>query len=237
VRLGNRRGRRSIPFQMDRTLKGGDFSASERAALYRAISARRDVRADFSPDPIDDDVLERVLGAAHQAPSVGLSQPWRFIVVRDLATRRSVHQAFSRANAAAIAAYDEATADRYRALRLEGILGAPVNVCVTCDDDPRRGNGLGRKTIPETARYSTVCAIQNLWLAARVEGLGVGWVSIIEPMDVRRILAIPNHVAVVAYLCIGHVADFATLPDLERDRWETRTALSDVVDYERYGGT
>jgi 5,6-dimethylbenzimidazole synthase len=217
-------------------MASADFTAAERAALYRAIALRRDVRAEFTPEPVDADQLLRVLAAAHQAPSVGLSQPWRFIVVRDPATRRAVHDAFLRANAAAAAAYADETAERYRALRLAGILQAPVNICVTCDDDPARGSGLGRRTMPETARYSTVCAIQNLWLAARVEGLGVGWVSIVDPGDLRSILAIPEHVAVVGYLCVGHVAAFAPLPDLERDAWEKRTALAEVVDYERYCG-
>jgi 5,6-dimethylbenzimidazole synthase len=218
------------------TAIGSDFNADERAALYRAIALRRDVRAEFVADPIDDEVLERVLGAAHQAPSVGLSQPWRFIVVRDQATRLAVHDAFTRANLDATTAYAPDVAERYRRLRLAGILDAPVNLCVTCDDDPSRGNGLGRVTMPEAVRYSTVCAIQNLWLAARVEGLGVGWVSIVEPGDLRRLLAIPERLTVVAYLCIGHVAEFAPVADLERDRWERRLPLRDVVDYERYGG-
>ncbi len=214
-----------------------DFTPAERAALYRAIALRRDVRAEFLPDPIGHDVLARVLEAAHQAPSVGLSQPWRFIIVRDLATRRRAHEAFTRANAQAAEAYDVATATRYRALKLAGILNAPVNVCVTCDDDPKRGNGLGRRTMPETARYSTVCAIQNLGLAARVEGLGVGWVSIVEPAELRALLGIPTRVAIVAYLCVGRVAAFAPVADLERDHWEARVALADVLDYERYGGS
>jgi 5,6-dimethylbenzimidazole synthase len=217
-------------------MSGNDFTSAERAALYRAIALRRDVRAEFLPDPVADDVLARVLGAAHQAPSVGLSQPWRFIVVRDRATRRAVHAAFTRANAEAATTYGPADAERYRGLRLAGILDAPVNICVTCDDTPARGNGLGRRAMPETARYSTVCAIQNLWLAARVEGLGVGWVSILDQVDQRTLLAIPEPLAVVAYLCVGHVAAFAPVADLERDRWEARVALADVVDYERYGG-
>ncbi len=213
-----------------------DFSLDERAALYRAIALRRDVRAEFLPDPVDDDVLTRILGAAHRAPSVGLSQPWRFIVVRDRQTRGAVHAAFSRANEAAAAAYDPETSEEYRALRLAGILDAPVNICVTCDDRPPAGRGLGRRTMPETARYSSVCAVQNLWLAARVEGLGVGWVSIVDPDDIRRLLGIPDEIAIVAYLCVGHVRTFAPVADLERDGWEARLPLRDVVDYERYGG-
>jgi 5,6-dimethylbenzimidazole synthase len=214
---------------------GEDFSLAEREALYRAIALRRDVRAEFLPTPVADDVLARILGAAHQAPSVGLSQPWRFIVVREAATRAAVHAAFTRANEAAAATYDSDRALRYRDLRLAGILDAPVNVCVTCDDDPARGSGLGRQTMPETARYSTVCAIQNLWLAARVEGIGVGWVSIVRPDELRAILEIPPEIAVVGYLCIGHVAQFAPVADLERDGWETRVPLDEVVDRERYG--
>jgi len=213
-----------------------DFTAAERAALYRAIALRRDVRAGFTTEPIDDAMLARVLGAAHQAPSVGLSQPWRFIVVRDPATRHAMHEAFARANATAAGNYEPATAQHYRTLRLAGLQHAPVNICVTCDDEPARGNGLGRRTMPEMARYSTVCAIQNLWLAARVEGLGVGWVSIVDPAEVRASLGIPERVAIVGYFCVGHVASFATVPDLERDAWERRTPLADVVDFERYGG-
>ena len=213
-----------------------DFSVAEREAVYRAIAARRDVRANFTSDEISRNVLMRILGAAHRAPSVGLSQPWRFIVIRDLATRKAVHAAFLAANASAAAMYDGERAEQYANLRLEGILDAPLNICVTCDDDPARGAGLGRQTMPETAAYSTVCAIQNLWLAARAEGVGVGWVSIIEPQALRRILTIPQHLRIVAYLCAGYVDRFADEPDLVRAGWEVRAPLADVVDYERYAG-
>jgi 5,6-dimethylbenzimidazole synthase len=213
-----------------------DFSPAERSVLYRAIALRRDVRAEFLPDAIPDDVLTRVLDAAHHAPSVGLSQPWRFIVVRDLAKRRAIHDAFTEASDEAAAEYAPADAEHYRSLRLAGILDAPVNICVVCDDDPERGRRLGRATMPETSRYSTVCAIQNLWLAARVEGLGVGWVSIIKPQALRQRLGIPERLTVVAYLCVGYVSKFATIADLERDGWEQRVAVADVVDFEYYGG-
>lgn len=209
------------------------FAVSERAAVYRAMRSRRDVRADFVSDDVPADVLTRVLEAAHQAPSVGLSQPWRFIVVRDLASRRRVHAAFEEANAAA-AIYPGVRGELYARLQLQGILEAPVNLCIVCDDDPQRGHGLGRQTMPETARYSTVCAIQNLWLAARIEELGVGWVSIIDPRVLHRLLEIPEHLTVVAYLCIGYVRAFADEPDLIRAGWEARLPLKDVVDQERY---
>ena len=211
-----------------------DFSLAERDALYRAIAQRRDVRAEFSPDPVDDDVLRRVLGAAHQAPSVGLSQPWRFLVIRERARRIAVHAIFERANEKAANAYRGNTAARYRDLRLAGIVDAPLNICVTCEDDTSRGGGLGRQTMPEATSYSTVCAIQNLWLAARVEGLGVGWVSILDPLELRALLAIPERARIIAYLCVGYVTHFAPVADLERDRWERRAALEEVVDYEEY---
>jgi 5,6-dimethylbenzimidazole synthase len=217
-----------------RPANGSGFSAAERAAVYRAIGSRRDVRADFIGDTVPDDVLDRVLAAANLAPSVGLSQPWRFIVVRDLASRTRVRAAFEAANATASAAYTGEELERYARLTLQGILEAPVNICVVCDDDPQRGHGLGRQTMPETARYSTVCAIQNLWLAARVEGLGVGWVSIIDPRELREIFDIPERLTIVAYLCVGYVRDFADEPDLLRAGWETVLPLSEVVDQERY---
>lgn len=209
------------------------YSRAERAAIYRAIGERRDVRSRFTSEPVPDDLLLRVLGAAHRAPSVGLSQPWRFLVIREPRTRREVHALFERANARAASVYAGERAERYRGLRLAGILDAPVNVCVVCDDDPERGAGLGRQTVPETARYSTVCAIQNLWLASRAEGLGVGWVSILDPAELRRTLAIPDRFALVAYLCLGFTTGFAGEPDLERAGWESRLALEDVVAYER----
>lgn len=218
-------------------MESDGFSAAERAAVYRAIESRRDVRAEFIDTPVDEATLTRVLGAAHRAPSVGLSQPWRFIVISNLETRRSAHAAFERANVAASETYgDPREAAVYRNLRLAGILEAPLNICVTCDDEPSRGRGLGRRTMPEMARYSTVCAIENLWLAARVEGLGIGWVSIIDPATIRNLLDIPDAVTIVAYLCVGFVRTFAETADLERDKWEGRLPLAEVVDYERYGG-
>jgi len=145
-----------------------------------------------------------------------------------------VRDAFAAANVTAAQAYSGEQRERYEGLTLEGILEAPVNICVVCDDDPQRGHGLGRQTMPETARYSTVCAIQNLWLAARVEGIGVGWVSIIDPRELHAIFEIPERLTIVAYLCAGYVRDFAAEPDLLRAGWETMLPLSEVVDRERY---
>ncbi|MGP6156568.1 MAG: 5,6-dimethylbenzimidazole synthase [Vulcanimicrobiaceae bacterium] len=212
-----------------------DFSPAERAAVYRVIRSRRDVREQFVGDDVSEVLLARVLEAAHCAPSVGFSQPWRFIVVRELATRTAVYEAFLAANDAASRIYSGARAEHYRALRLQGILSAPVNICVVCEQKPERGNGLGRQTMPETVNYSTVCAIQNLWLAARVEGLGVGWVSIAEPQALRDIFCVPATAGIVAYLCLGFVSAFRDEPDLQRADWERRLPLEDVIHRERYG--
>jgi 5,6-dimethylbenzimidazole synthase len=213
----------------------GRFSDAERAAVYRAIFERRDVRAEFVADPIPDDVFARVLDAAHHAPSVGFMQPTRFIVVRERATRERVHAAFARANALASQTYAGDERAAYDALKLAGILEAPLNVCVLCETETPRGRGLGRQTMPETALYSSVCAVQNFWLAARAEGVGVGWVSIVDPSDLRAILGVPDRIAIVAYLCVGYVRSFNETPDLERARWESRAKLDEFVFAERYG--
>lgn len=205
------------------------FSESEKAAVYRVLRERRDVRAGYLPQPMEDAVLHRVLAAAHQAPSVGFMQPWRFIVVRNKALRTSVHGIFQRANAAAAATYSGDLGELYGRLKLEGLLEAPQHLCVVCDHTTERGHQLGRQTMPETSIYSVVCAIQNLWLAARAEGIGVGWVSIVDPAAIKGLLRIPAAAQLVAYLCLGYVEEFADLPDLERDGWEKRADLVSLV--------
>ena len=210
------------------------FSEIERAAVYRVIAERRDVRRGFSDRPLPDELLQRLLAAAHCAPSVGLMQPSRFIVIRDVAKRRAVHDIFTEANARAAAIYEGAQRDQYAALKLEGILEAPQNLCIVCDTQNERGHKLGRQTMPETAAYSTVCAVQNLWLAARAEGVGVGWVSILDPIRLRTILEIPDHILPVAYLCVGYVDQFASEPELERSGWEKRVPLETAVCYDTY---
>jgi 5,6-dimethylbenzimidazole synthase len=212
------------------------FDDSERDAIYRVIRARRDVRNGFLPQPLPHPLLTRLLKAAHEAPSVGLMQPSRFIVVRSLAIRRQVHGAFLNANQQALTRYQGALRDQYAGLKLEGILDAPQNLCILCEPQSEQGHGLGRQTMPETAVYSTVCAIQNLWLAARAEGVGVGWVSIVSPEALRSILNIPAHIMPVAYLCLGYVDSFGSEPELERLGWEKRSPLEGVVFEETYTG-
>jgi 5,6-dimethylbenzimidazole synthase len=210
------------------------FNEAERAAVYRVIAERRDVRRGFLDVPLPGDLIGRLLTAAHCAPSVGLMQPSRFIVIRDYCIREAVHEIFEAANRRALDAYNGEQAERYSGLKLEGILEAPQNLCVLCDSGSERGQRLGRQTMPETAIYSTVCAIQNLWLAARSEGVGVGWVSILDPAKLRHLLNIPDHLTLVAYLCLGYVEGFASEPDLERFGWERRVDLKTVVSFDRY---
>jgi 5,6-dimethylbenzimidazole synthase len=214
--------------------KAAGFDVHERLGVYRAIRERRDVRRGFLPEPLPDDVLSRLLEAAHSAPSVGLMQPWRFILVRDLVVRRAIHKIFLDANQEAQAAYEGERQQNYAGMKLEGILEAPQNLCVVCDSQSSQGHRLGRHTMPETAVYSAVCAVQNLWLAARAEGIGVGWVSILEPNLLRSALKIPDEITPVAYLCLGYVDAFAGEPDLERFGWEKRTPLKSVLSFDAY---
>jgi 5,6-dimethylbenzimidazole synthase len=218
---------------MEMTRASG-FDENEARAVYRAIRERRDVRRGYLPQPLPDDLLYRLLEAAHNAPSVGLMQPWRFIVVKSLAVRQAVHQIFLDANEQARSAYDGEQQQIYAAMKLEGILEAPQNLCVVCDPESTQGHRLGRLTMPETALYSAVCAVQNLWLAARAEGIGVGWVSILDLCLLRSALNIPQHITPVAYLCLGYVDQFAVEPDLERAGWERRTPISSVVSFDSY---
>jgi 5,6-dimethylbenzimidazole synthase len=210
------------------------FNESENRAVYRAIRERRDVRRGFLPEPMPDELLYRLLEAAHNAPSVGLMQPWRFIVVRSLDVRRAVHQIFLDTNRQALQTYSSDQQQIYDGLKLEGILEAPQNLCVVCDSESSQGHRLGRHTMPETALYSAVCAVQNLWLAARAEGIGVGWVSILDPDLLRTALKIPPRITPVAYLCLGYVDGFAAEPDLERSGWEKRTPLRSVLSFDKY---
>ena len=210
------------------------FTASEREAVYRAILERRDCRR-FLPDPIPDDVVARLLVAAHHAPSVGFMQPWNFVVIRSIEVRGRIKSAFERANARASDLFTGERGASYRALKLEGIMEAPLNLCVTCDRSRHGPVVLGRTSQPETDLYSTVCAVQNLWLAARVEEVGVGWVSIIDPADLRAILGIPDTVVPVAYLCLGRVAEFPALPDLQLHGWLDRIDLAPLVFEDRWG--
>jgi len=206
-----------------------EFSATERDAVYKTIFKRRDVRGQFLPDPIPDAVLARLLRAAHHAPSVGFMQPWDFIVVRDLAVRQQVRNAFEIANIEAAEMFEDDRQKSYRRLKLQGIVEAPIGICVTCDRSRTGSVVLGRTHQADMDLFSAVCAVQNLWLAARVENIGVGWVSIIKPDDLRAALGIPASIQPIAYLCVGYVTHFLQKPELETSGWLPRTPLSDAV--------
>ena len=205
------------------------FDERERQALYDIINARRDVRSEFRPDPINPATLRRILAAAHAAPSVGFMQPWSFLLIRDPNRRAGVHAAFLRANAEAREMFDGDRKALYRSLKLEGILTSPLNICVICDRTRGGKVVLGRTHNRDMDIYSTVCAVQNLWLAARAEGVGIGWVSIFRPQDLRGLLGIPDHAEIVAYLCAGYVDELYPRPELEARGWRQRLELESVI--------
>ena len=213
---------------------GKDFSQDEKNGFYKAVFSRRDVRSHFTSEIIDDKILSRILNAAHHAPSVGFSQPWNFILIKNLETRKKIKNSFDAERIRSSNLIDDPKRSKYLSLRLEGILDSAVNICVTYDPSKFGPFVIGRSSIPETGIYSVCCAIQNLWLAARTEGIGLGWVSILSNDELKKSLEIPEHVVPVAYLCLGHVSEFAQKPDLEATGWLPRLDLKDVVFYEKW---
>lgn len=211
-----------------------DFSQDEKNGFYKAVFSRRDVRSHFTSEPIDDKTLSRILNAAHHAPSVGFSQPWNFVLIKNLETRDKIKKSFDAERIHSSNLIEDPKRSKYLALRLEGIIDSAVNVCVTYDPSKFGPFVIGRSSIPETGIYSVCCAIQNLWLAARTEGIGLGWVSILSNDELKKTLEIPEHVVPVAYLCLGHVSEFAQRPDLETAGWLPRLDLKDVVFYEKW---
>ena len=208
------------------------YPEEAREIVHRVIAQRRDIRR-FRPDDIPDAVLERVLAAAHRAPSVGLMQPWRLIVIRDLATRTAVRRLAQRERLRQAERFD-ARAREFLDKKIEGVVEAPLGVCVCCDHGDPDAEILGRGTIQETDIYSTCCAIENLWLAARAEGLGVGWVSFYRPADLCALLGIPARVDPIAYLCVGWPDERPVRPSLEASGWSSRLPLQAVLMHERW---
>ncbi len=211
------------------------FTPEARDAVYHAIFSRRDVRGQFLPTPVPDEVLSRILTAAHHAPSVGFMQPWNFLVVRAQDAKRRVHDAFARAHAEAADMFQDEKRAMYQRLKLEGILEAPVGICITCDRERTGPVVLGRTHMKTMDLYSSVCAVQNLWLAARAEGLGVGWVSIFHQADLQQALAIPRNITPIAYLCVGYVSHFHDRPELETAGWLPRLPMEELVYFEQWG--
>jgi 5,6-dimethylbenzimidazole synthase len=210
------------------------ITQQERNDFYKVLYGRRDVRSEFLPDSVADEVLERILQAAHHAPSVGFSQPWNFILLRDQQIKQSIHRLHQEANAEAAEMFADKRQQDYRQIKLAGILDAPINICITCDRERGGSVVLGKTHQPEMDIYSTVCAVQNLQLAARAENIGVGWVSIMDKQKLKSLLKIPERIEVVAYLCIGHVSQFYDEPELQVKGWKDRTDLAGLVSTDQW---
>jgi 5,6-dimethylbenzimidazole synthase len=211
-----------------------DFTEEEKKGFYKAIYSRRDVRSHFISKPIEDDILSKILHAAHHAPSVGFSQPWNFILVKDIKTKNKIKESFEAEKNRSAQLVEEPKRSKYISFKLEGILESPVNICVTYDPTKFGPFVIGRSSIPEAGLYSVCCAIQNLWLSARTEGIGLGWVSILSNDTLKEVLELPEHVIPVAYLCLGYVDEFTEKPDLEIAGWLPRLDLKDVVYFEKW---
>jgi 5,6-dimethylbenzimidazole synthase len=200
------------------------FGQAFRDEFEELLAWRRDVRH-FKTDPVPVDLVEHLLDLTSLAPSVGNAQPWRFVSVDEPARRAAIIENFSQANAAALSNYDGERAELYARLKLAGLREAPRHFAVFCDETTAQGSGLGRLTMPETLRYSTVLAIHTLWLAARARGLGLGWVSIIDPAQATATLDVPASWRFVAYLCLGFPAGDHIEPELQRKGWQSREAV------------
>ena len=198
------------------------FDQAFQAQLASLFEWRRDVRR-FRTDPLPPGQLEELLHIADGAPSVGLSQPWRFVTVDEPWRRAAIRENFARCNAAALDAQDQGRATLYAKLKLAGLERAPVQLAVCVDPAPAQGHGLGRATQPETAAYSAVLAVHTLWLAARARNVGVGWVSILDPAQALAALEVPATWRLIAYLCIGYPETPSRTPELEQAGWETRS--------------
>jgi nicotinate-nucleotide--dimethylbenzimidazole phosphoribosyltransferase len=228
---GSVKGAESTAASIENALKittRHEFDVEQKQGVYRAIYSRRDIRS-FLNHPIEEEKLHRILKAAHHAPSVGFMQPWNFIVVRSDEIKQQLHDAAAKEVQVAGSYFEGERALLYPKLKLEGILEAPVTICFTCNPIRDGEHVLGRNTIPETDAYSVACAIQNLWLAARAEGLGVGWVSFYKKQDVRKILNIPPHIEPIGLLSVGYTDQFQEQPLLETVGWNKRLPLDKVI--------
>ncbi|WP_448569276.1 5,6-dimethylbenzimidazole synthase [Thalassotalea ganghwensis] len=211
-----------------------NITEQEKAALYKVIYSRRDVRKNFIDKPIPDAIIKRILNAGHHAPSVGFMQPWDFILVQDAETKQTIKQGYEIAREESSKQFSDDKQETYKSFKLEGILEAPLGICVTCD---RSRNGpvvIGKTIKPEMDLYSTVCAIQNMWLAARAENIGLGWVSIIHDSTLREALKIPSNIDIIAYLCLGYVSEFYDKPELEALGWLPRQDIEELIHVERW---
>ncbi|HTD21800.1 MAG TPA: 5,6-dimethylbenzimidazole synthase [Terriglobales bacterium] len=204
------------------------FDQHFRSQFEDLLKWRRDVRH-FRTDPVDPQLIEHLIALASLAPSVGYSQPWRFVLVESSEPRESIRENFELSNQQALNAYSGEKAQLYAKLKLAGLRDAPVHLAVFLDQHTESGSGLGRMTMPETLEYSAVLAVYTLWLAARSHGLGVGWVSILDPAKVNASLNIPEHWKLIAYLCIGYPQEDHSVPELLRNGWEAKLPTPDIL--------
>ena len=192
------------------------------------------MRSHFLSKEIPEDCLKRILNAAHHAPSVGFMQPWDFIIVRSLEIRQQILDNFNEENGKASENYEGEQKELYNSLKLQGILESPLNICITCDRTRGGPNVLGRNSIIEMDLFSSCLAVQNLWLAARAEGVGIGWVSILDQNELSKILLLPENVYPVAYLCMGYVSEFLDQPELEMKKWRQRLDLNELIHHDQW---
>jgi 5,6-dimethylbenzimidazole synthase len=205
-----------------------EFTQAFRDQLAELFAWRRDVRR-FRPDPVAPELIRRLLDQTGLAPSVGLSEPWRFVMVESEPARAAALTNFEAANAEALDGYSSDQAQLYATLKLSGMRDAPVQIAIFCDEETPQGSGLGAQTMPEMRRYSVVCAVMQLWLAARAEGLGAGWVSILDPDRLARDIAVPESWRLIAYLCLGWPEEEHSDAELERVGWEDRLGVDNRI--------
>ena len=201
------------------------FDETFRKTFRDLVLWRRDVRR-FRTDPVPEKLLDDLIELATHAPSVGLSQPWRFVKVNSPERRRAVWESFAKANERALGGYEGEQKATYTNLKLAGMKEAPIHLAVFSDESTATGSGLGRQTMPETLRYSVVAAVQTMWLGARAEGLGMGWVSILDPAEVKNVLDVPPEWTLIGHFCVGYPQDESDIPTLETDGWESRAPVT-----------
>ena len=214
-------------------MKNKYFTSQEQQSLQDIMRHRRDVRGNrFTDEPLSDSVVQQILQVAEISPSVGFSQPWEFVIIRDQQTKQSVADIFETENEQAEKQFTDEKRHHYAKLKLEGILKAPVNIAVFYK--PTKGAVLGQTSMPEMGEYSVVCAVQNMWLMSRVLNVGMGWVSILDPQKIKQLLHAPQKNKLIAYLCLGYVDEFLESPELEQLKWQSRVPLEQAIHKERY---